>query len=326
MKSISIKMIKIILLLVIGVCLFSIASKVSAFTINPSNPTVTEGEVLKFKVLDDEGKDISRKIRWRSEKTSIATVGYSSGELTAKKAGTVTITAEHFDTKEIIEFTVTVKEDDRITLDKTSITMEIGGDEELTVFNSKGKEVSDSDIDWKSSNEKIAKVKKGEIEAVGAGSATITAKNKNTGATATCTVIVQEPKKDEKEETTSSTTSKPSSPAKPAAPATPAKPATTATPAKPATPEKPTTSTKPETSTTVTQTPTATIIDPEESIIPSDTAEGEGESENEKEIEKVTNAATNGGFSINGLLSKITEIINKIINSIFNFINVGLNR
>ncbi|MBQ6992610.1 MAG: Ig-like domain-containing protein [Clostridia bacterium] len=311
MKSISIKMIKIIILLVVGVCLFSIASKVSAFTINPSNPTVTEGEVLKFKVLDDEGKDISRKIRWRSEKTSIATVGYSSGELTAKKAGTVTITSEHYDTKEVVEFTVTVIEDNRITLNETSITMNIDEKMELIVLNSKGKEISDNDIEWTSSNEKIVKVKKGEILPEKAGNVTITARNKKTGATATCDVVVNEPEKEESEKKTSSTSS---------APATPAKPAT------PATPAKPTTSTKPETSTTVTQTPTATIIDPEESIISTDTAEGEGESENEKEIEKVTNAATNGGFSINGLLSKITEIINKIINSIFNFINVGLNR
>ena len=80
-----------------------------------------------------------------------------------------------------------------ITLSAQSLTLEVGGSEQLTATvlpaNADNKAVS-----WSSSNQAVATVADGLVTAVKKGSATITVKTADGGKTATCAVTVENPK------------------------------------------------------------------------------------------------------------------------------------
>lgn len=80
-----------------------------------------------------------------------------------------------------------------VTLSAQSLTLEVGGSEQLTATvlpaNADNKAVS-----WSSSNQAVATVADGLVTAVKKGSATITVKTADGGKTATCAVTVENPK------------------------------------------------------------------------------------------------------------------------------------
>lgn len=76
-----------------------------------------------------------------------------------------------------------------ISLNKTSLSINVGATSTLTATVSpSGAAVS---ITWSSSNTKVATVSSGTVKGVGAGSATITAKDATSGKSATCSVTVK---------------------------------------------------------------------------------------------------------------------------------------
>ena len=78
-----------------------------------------------------------------------------------------------------------IKEEENITLNKTSIELKIGESEKLEVTSSENEKIT-----WSSSNEKVAIVdSEGKVTAKGEGEATITAKTSN-GKEAKCTIKV----------------------------------------------------------------------------------------------------------------------------------------
>lgn len=103
MKSISIKILKIMLLLVIGICLFSIASKVSAMYISGST-TLEKGDTITLAVYDEEGNKVA--CHWTSKDSEKASV--INGRVTGKKAGSATIVAKSFENGEECSITITV--------------------------------------------------------------------------------------------------------------------------------------------------------------------------------------------------------------------------
>ncbi|MBE5819813.1 MAG: hypothetical protein E7310_03210 [Clostridiales bacterium] len=102
MKSISIKILKIMLLLVIGICLFSIANKAEAtteqessavFSIKEKSLSITVGQSRTLRVVDSKGITISKMgIDWSSNNPDVATV--SGGIVRGKSPGTAIISAE----------------------------------------------------------------------------------------------------------------------------------------------------------------------------------------------------------------------------------------
>lgn len=80
-----------------------------------------------------------------------------------------------------------------VTLSAQSLTLEVGGSEQLTATvlpaNADNKAVS-----WSSSNQAVATVADGLVTAVKKGSATLTVKTADGGKTATCAVTVENPK------------------------------------------------------------------------------------------------------------------------------------
>lgn len=122
-----------------------------------------------------------RMVSWSSSNVSVATV--QSGRVTAKKAGTCTITAQVQNGK-ALKCQVTVKDDAKLS--RTSISLKVGGSYTLSVKHLGGRTVS-----WSSSNAAVASVQGGKVVAHKGGTCTITARLSD-GRTFTCKVTVTE--------------------------------------------------------------------------------------------------------------------------------------
>ena len=120
-----------------------------------------------------------RKVTWSSSNASVASV--KDGKVTAHKAGTCTITAQVQNGK-ALKCKVTVT--DPAKLNKTSLSLQVGGSYTLKVEHLGGRTVT-----WTSSNTAVATVQGGKVTARKAGSCTITAKLSD-GKTLTCKVTV----------------------------------------------------------------------------------------------------------------------------------------
>lgn len=131
------------------------ASKVK---ISKRKATLIKGQTLKLKV-----KGTKSKVKWSSNKKSVATVN-SKGKVTAKKKGTATITAKVNGKKYKCKITV---EQPKINI--TSVSLTKGKTTTLKVLGTKQK------VSWKSQNNNIAKVtSNGVVSGVSAGTTTVT--------------------------------------------------------------------------------------------------------------------------------------------------------
>ena len=147
------------------------SSEILTQTINPSNAT-------------------NKNVTWSSSDASVATV--ENGKITAKKVGTaiITVTASGY------RATCTVKVIDSIELkaisiNKSNITIKEKTTEKLSITYNPSN-ATNKKITWKSSDENVVKVdSSGNITAISAGTATITAVSQDGGKTATCKVTVE---------------------------------------------------------------------------------------------------------------------------------------
>lgn len=123
-------------------------------------------------------------VRFKSSKSAVASVN-TYGRVTAKKAGTCTITGKVTGGEASCKITVTKT---IITLSTASITMENGAQVTL-----KGQTSNRSPISWKSQKSSVAEIdENGKISAKKPGETTITAKAD--GTKKTCHVTVKKPK------------------------------------------------------------------------------------------------------------------------------------
>lgn len=117
----------------------------------------------------------STAITWSSSNAGVAKV--ENGKVTAVSAGTATITAKSANGK-TATCTVTVTNSavlvTNITLEKTALSLTVGGTETITAYVSPAN-ASSKTITWASSNPSVAKVENGKVTAVSAGTTTITA-------------------------------------------------------------------------------------------------------------------------------------------------------
>ena len=127
---------------------------------------------------------------WSSSNTRVATVD-GNGKVTAKKAGTATITVKTANGK-TASCNVTVQAvPTSVSLNKTSLTLDVSKSYTLTKTVSPSNAVTS--YTWSSSNTRVATVDgNGKVTAKKAGTATITVKTSN-GKTATCKVTVNLP-------------------------------------------------------------------------------------------------------------------------------------
>ena len=128
----------------------------------------------------------TEKITWTSSNTKVATVN-SKGKVTAKKAGTTTITARTSNGKKVT-CKVTVRAP-KVTLRKTSASIKVGNTAAIQIKSTYP--ANDEVKSYKSSNTKVATVNKnGKVTGVKKGKATITVTMKS-GAKATFKVTVK---------------------------------------------------------------------------------------------------------------------------------------
>ena len=139
----------------------------------------------------------NQNVTWKSSDTKVATV--DNGLVTAVAEGTATITVTTTDGNFQDTCTVTVTQPAEtpvtsVTLDKTSLTLDVGGSDTLAAT-VKPDDATNKAVKWSSSNENVATVNQnGNVKAVGAGKATITATTADgSGVSATCEVTVNGP-------------------------------------------------------------------------------------------------------------------------------------
>jgi len=173
-------------------CTVTVTSPVSGITIDASTISLMPGAThqLTATILPDNASN--KEMTWSSDNDAVATVS-QTGLVTAVKSGSTCIhvtTADGGKTaKCLVEVLIPTQ---GVSLDVTSCTLYTGESKKLnatvTPSNATYKNVT-----WSVSDEAVAKVdQNGNITAVKAGSATVTATTENGGFKATCNVTVKQ--------------------------------------------------------------------------------------------------------------------------------------
>jgi len=163
---------------------------VTSVELNTTSATLNVGGALDLVAEVKPADATDKSVKWSSSDDSIATVN-AVGHVVAKAAGTVTITVTTNDRSKTATCEITVKDIpvESITLDKTSLSLTVGGSYKLKAT------VVPSDVpfvlEWSSSDTSVATVDQdGNVKAVSKGSAVITVASG--GVKATCSVSVDD--------------------------------------------------------------------------------------------------------------------------------------
>ena len=163
--------------------------EVSSVSLNTATIEMIEGETFSL-VATVLPKDAEYDgVMWASSNASVASV--NSGTVTAVKEGTATITASAGGksstcTVKVSAKVVTVTS---ITLDKTSLSMQVGETETITATVNPDN-ATDKSVTWGSSDVSVATVADGRVTAKKSGEATITAKSGSCIAECKVTITV----------------------------------------------------------------------------------------------------------------------------------------
>lgn len=173
------------------VCHVSVVSMVKEVQLAPGKTKINIGESTTIAATVLPAKATDKTVSWSSSDNSIATVD-ADGKVTGVGKGIVTITATA--NQNGVSGSCEIEVYSPVTgvnINKTELSLYVGDRETLTA------QVVPADanvqgVTWSSSSASIAKVNAatGEVTAVKAGTATITAKSKEGNFTATCTVTV----------------------------------------------------------------------------------------------------------------------------------------
>lgn len=162
--------------------------RVSSVTLDKKTLTLKVGEssTLTATVLPENAAN--KNVSWSSSNTNVATV--SKGKVTAKAAGTATITVKTDDGGKTASCTVTVIVPvTGVSLDQKSLSLAQGSTATLkaTITPSNA---TNKDVTWSSSDDKVVTVSNGKVTAKAAGTAIVTVTTKDGGKTDSCSVSV----------------------------------------------------------------------------------------------------------------------------------------
>ena len=160
-------------------------------TISPATLTMLDGDWKELTATITPGDVSSSFLVWASSDTKVVVVD-QWGRVSAMWPGKATITATNGAYSGKCEITVEPVKETGITLEKTTMKMIEEDTGSLEYLLTPRNATYQDSVKWTSSNPEVAKVKKdtGEIEAMGIGTAVITATTYY-GKTATCTVTVE---------------------------------------------------------------------------------------------------------------------------------------
>lgn len=168
---------------------------VTGVTLDKTTASMEKGSKLQLKATVNPSNATNKEVEWSSSDTAIASVS-NTGEITAHEVGTAEITVKTKDGSKTAKCTVTVTNATvpatEIELNKTELTLTVGGNETLTATVTPDN-TTDS-VEWTSSNTAIATVdNSGKVTAVAEGTATITAKAGEKSAACNVTVEAAKP-------------------------------------------------------------------------------------------------------------------------------------
>lgn len=167
-------------------CKVTVTTDVSSVKLDKTKLTMKVGEKKKLKATVSPSTASNKTITWGTSDKKKATV--SKGTVTAKKAGTVKITAKAGSKKATCTVTIKKVPAKSVKLNKKSISLKRGKSYKLKAT-MKPKNSTDT-LTWKTSNKKIATVKNGKVTGKSAGSAKITVKT-SSGKKAVCNVKIK---------------------------------------------------------------------------------------------------------------------------------------
>lgn len=163
--------------------------KVTGVTLNKTSATITKGSTTTLTATVSP-TGANKSVIWSTSDSSVATVS-STGKVTAKKAGTAKITATTVEGgyTATCQIAVTEKTVTGVKLNRTSLSLDVGGTSTLTATISPSG--ASNSVTWSSSDPSVATVSStGKVTAVKAGTATIMVKTASGGYVAACTVTV----------------------------------------------------------------------------------------------------------------------------------------
>ncbi|HWT75349.1 MAG TPA: Ig-like domain-containing protein [Mobilitalea sp.] len=172
-------------------CKVTVTNPVTGVKLDKTNATLYVGKTLTLKATIKPSNATNKDVTWKSSNTAVATVS-STGIVTGKKAGNVTITATTKDGEKIakcsVKVIVPVKS---VKLNKTKYTMKKDTFYQMTETVAPTN-ASMKNCEWTSSNPDVAVVlQTGLVVAIKPGTVKITVKTADGGKVATCSITVQ---------------------------------------------------------------------------------------------------------------------------------------
>ena len=164
--------------------------KPTSISLSKTSLSLTTGGTATLSATVYPSNATNKSVTWTTSNSSVATV--SAGKVTAKGAGTATITAKTVNgmiAKCTVKVTNPVVHPNSVKLSASTLSITAGNAATLTatVYPSNA---TNKSVTWTTSNSSVATVSNGRVSAKSAGTAVITARTVN-GLTASCTVTVK---------------------------------------------------------------------------------------------------------------------------------------
>lgn len=178
-------------------CEVTVIQQISSIVLAETNKTVNVGDKFVVNTTINPEDAASAALKWTSSSDAVATVN-ENGEIVAKGRGTATITCEAVEgiegrkAKAALRLTVN-QPVTGIKLNQTKLNLFVGKQGRITSTVAPAN-ANNRNVEWTTSNSKVATVNNGTITAVSKGTAVITCKAKDgSGKLAKCTVTVSQP-------------------------------------------------------------------------------------------------------------------------------------
>ena len=171
------------------------AVNVTEVTLDRTELTLTEGETETLTATVRPDNADNKKVKWSSDKTEVATVD-GAGRVTAVKAGEAVVTVTTEDGGNTATCKVTVKAKavpvTGVEVNPWAVTLSVRGTSKLS-YTIRPADATNQNVKWESDNPSVATVDSdGNVRAVSAGVAKVSAVTEGGGFRSGCTVTVKE--------------------------------------------------------------------------------------------------------------------------------------
>lgn len=181
-----------------GTCAVTVKAKavnVTDVSLDRTELTLTEGETETLTATVRPDNADNRKVTWSSDKTEVATVD-GAGRVTAVKAGEAVVTVTTEDGGKTATCKVTVKAKavpvTGVEVNPWAVTLSVRGTSKLS-YTIRPADATNQNVKWESDNPSVATVDSdGNVRAVSAGVAKVSAVTEGGGFRSGCTVTVKE--------------------------------------------------------------------------------------------------------------------------------------